>query len=93
MSRRAAHWTRINQMRDLFKHDPQHRYSIAAIANKLECSPDSLQQPALYLVSCREIKQTEFMRGKQFGYAYSDTSTPDDAPILIIKMQPVLTTM
>lgn len=93
MGKRVANGLRVSQMRELLIGDPAHRYSIAAIARKLECSPESLQQPALYLASCREVKQTEFMRGRQFGYAYSHTETPDDAPVLIVKMQPVISTM
>jgi len=85
--------TRINQMRDLLTCDRKHRYSIAAIAKMLECSPESLQKPALYLSLSREVKQTEFMRGRQFGYAYSHKETPDDAPVMIVKMQPVIATM
>ena len=72
--------------------DKAHRYSVAALARASGCQREGLTQAIQPLLDSRKVKQTEFLHGRRFAYAYSANDVPDDAPILVAKTQVVITT-
>ena len=81
---------RAKQIALLFAVDSARRYTPAAIAKSTGMPRPSANRALLDMLMTRKVKQTEFTYGKLFGYAYSATSTPDDAPVLMVQMQPVI---
>lgn len=81
---------RVRQIGHLFASGPARFYTPAAIARSTGMPVTSANHALMDMLITRKVKQTEFMHGQRFGYAYGAPDTPDDAPVLVVQMQAVV---